>query len=218
MAVRRAYGSAEKAARRQNILDAAERLYVADFAQGLPGIAQIADAAGLAKGTVYLYFDTKEEIFAALLLAKWNRVLDALGETLASSRSADDTVTAFLRRFVECLDASPLLMRLDALEGSVLGSRMTSKAVHDFKISFHVEMSRVSLALEAKLNLPPGRGLPLLTRTHALTRGLWQAMAAHETVSDSGIKAGATGRKPHTTFALEATEALAEYWYGALHR
>jgi AcrR family transcriptional regulator len=57
-------GDARKAQRREEILAQAARV----FAQrGYPGtdMQAVADAAGVAKGTVYLYFASKEELFLA---------------------------------------------------------------------------------------------------------------------------------------------------------
>jgi AcrR family transcriptional regulator len=51
-------------------LTAADELFAAAQDQ-LPSVSSIAEAAGLAKGTVYLNFETKEEIFAQLLLEGW---------------------------------------------------------------------------------------------------------------------------------------------------
>jgi len=54
-----------KAARREEILAAARRVVAA---RGLRGttIADMADEAGIALGTIYLYFSSKEAVFAAL--------------------------------------------------------------------------------------------------------------------------------------------------------
>ena len=51
--------------RRQQLLDAAERVLLErGFADTT--VAQVAEVAGVAKGTVYLYFDSKNELIAAL--------------------------------------------------------------------------------------------------------------------------------------------------------
>lgn len=54
-----------KAARREEILSAARRVFSARGFRGTT-IADIADEAGIALGTIYLYFASKEEVFAAL--------------------------------------------------------------------------------------------------------------------------------------------------------
>ena len=55
----------DKDRRRREFLDAAHRLF--RERRDLPPVAEIATLAGLAKGTVYRYFRSKEEIFVALL-------------------------------------------------------------------------------------------------------------------------------------------------------
>ena len=54
-----------KAARREEILAAARRVFAVQGFRGTT-IADIADAAGTALGTIYLYFPSKEDVFAAL--------------------------------------------------------------------------------------------------------------------------------------------------------
>src|SRR5919198_4447147 len=51
--------------RRQDILDAAVRVLKAKGAADVT-VSDITDAAGVAKGTFYLYFDSKEHLFAGL--------------------------------------------------------------------------------------------------------------------------------------------------------
>jgi AcrR family transcriptional regulator len=75
----------EKAARRQQILDAARKLL---FAKGLSrtSVNQIARTAELSIGTVYFYFENKEDIFAALQ-AEGLAILHR--EVLAACRQTD---------------------------------------------------------------------------------------------------------------------------------
>src|SRR5688572_28258418 len=61
----RAVADEDKEARRHSILDAAERLFLR-HPDRMASVAEVATAAGLAKGTVYLYFPSKEEMLLAL--------------------------------------------------------------------------------------------------------------------------------------------------------
>jgi AcrR family transcriptional regulator len=54
-----------KAARREEILDAARRVFAERGFKGTT-VADIAEVAGIALGTVYLYFPSKDDVFAAL--------------------------------------------------------------------------------------------------------------------------------------------------------
>ena len=71
----RAIDEADKARRRQTLLNSALELFLARPTE-LPSVQSIASRAGLAKGTVYLYFDTKEEIFLTILKSFTHRSCD----------------------------------------------------------------------------------------------------------------------------------------------
>jgi AcrR family transcriptional regulator len=74
---RRAVATEDQKKRKQAILVAARDLFNAGDGT-LPAASEIAAAADLAKGTVYIYFRTKEEIFLALLLQECIDVLDRI--------------------------------------------------------------------------------------------------------------------------------------------
>jgi AcrR family transcriptional regulator len=57
--------SRSAAERREDLLDAAARVFT-EKGIGHATVADIAEAAGVAKGTFYLYFDTKEHLLGAL--------------------------------------------------------------------------------------------------------------------------------------------------------
>lgn len=61
----RAINAQDKELRREAILDAAESLWLSQ-PERMANVAEIAAAAGLAKGTVYLYFRSKEELLLAI--------------------------------------------------------------------------------------------------------------------------------------------------------
>lgn len=61
----RAVAVADKEERRQALLDAAEALFLAQ-PDRMANVSEVAEAAGLGKGTVYLYFPSKEEMLLAL--------------------------------------------------------------------------------------------------------------------------------------------------------
>lgn len=80
--------------RRTQILDAAEGLLVERGLQ--TSIADIAEAAGVAKGTVYLYFASRDELLAALRARYLERFGAAVGESADRRRpDAAAAVVAF---------------------------------------------------------------------------------------------------------------------------
>ncbi|WP_431980332.1 TetR/AcrR family transcriptional regulator [Streptomyces qinglanensis] len=60
--------------RRRQILDATAALLLDDGYEALT-VSKVAARAGVAKGTVYLYFDSKQELLAALQAEMWDRML-----------------------------------------------------------------------------------------------------------------------------------------------
>ncbi|MDF2368989.1 TetR family transcriptional regulator [Sneathiella sp.] len=107
---RRAVSTVQKEAKRDAILIAARALFVETGFSDI-NIAEIARRAGLAKGTVYLYFKTKEEIFLNLAseeLESWFDVLDNALLSPETTRSIPD----FVGMMKGLLAERPLLLRL----------------------------------------------------------------------------------------------------------
>ena len=172
MAVKRAYGSEDKQARRAAIFSAAAALF-GDGRGDLPTAHAIAQACGLAKGTVYLYFRSKEAIFSALLLDGWGEVVGLVEEAFALSASScgDDPAAVFLAAYIAHLDRHRGLLRLDALRPTLeQGLDLTSLA--EFKRTFVERLIAGGALIDRRLSLRGGKGVKLLTRTHALTCGL----------------------------------------------
>lgn len=80
---KRARSDEEKALRRSHILHAAESIF-ADVGYESFSMAKLSKEAGVVKGTLYLYFDTREEVF----LVMYNRSLKRWGEAFVSSLGA----------------------------------------------------------------------------------------------------------------------------------
>ena len=209
-----AHALEDKAVRRTAILQAANLLFAAGDGD-LPTAAKIASATGLAKGTVYLYFQTKEEIFAALLLQKWGGVMEesrALLQMTKGPRAAK--VGAFLTALVAHLEGRPEILRLDALGYGVVERNMSRDVLTAHKAEFMMRLETTGSVIDVALRIPEGRGIQLLMRTYALTRGLWQSYQHTEETLSAGVVV--SQRLVANTFGVELREALTEYWRGAL--
>lgn len=70
----------------ETILEAAARVFSGrPFHEVL--IEEIATAAGVGKGTIYRYFETKEDLYFAAILHSFDKLSDALAESLAQETS-----------------------------------------------------------------------------------------------------------------------------------
>src|ERR1700759_5383530 len=82
--------------RHQEVLEAARRIF-ARLGYSATNVEEIAKEAGMAKGTVYLYFKSKEEVFAAVLA----RDLDNLPNRTIEGMSAVQSFAKRLRIFLD---------------------------------------------------------------------------------------------------------------------
>lgn len=77
----------EKEHRREEILDAAQRVF---FEKGLPAATmdEIADTAELSKGTLYLYYKSKEDLYLGVMMRGMQVLLEMFTEVAKSGESA----------------------------------------------------------------------------------------------------------------------------------
>lgn len=167
----RAHQPDEKNARRQEILAAAAGLWpatsFADFR-----MATLAAHAGLAKGTLYLYFSSKEHLFLALLEQSLYPWMDRLTHRLAAQRRP--TPASVARLFTEAFAADPTVDRLLPLLESVLEHSIDAPTALAFKQRLLANATPLARALERTLPALARRGLEVLILIRALHSGYRQ--------------------------------------------
>ncbi|HEX6290394.1 MAG TPA: TetR family transcriptional regulator [Herpetosiphonaceae bacterium] len=172
---RRAVRDEQKQERRQALLDVAWQLFQATSYQALT-INEIADRTGLAKGTVYLYFKTKEELFLSLQeqqFEAWFGEVDARLRALDSSQQDHGAIQQIVAILAETLAHRPGFTRLLAIMHSILEQNIDFATAARFKAMLLLHVSQTGALLEAHLHfLQPGQGAQVLLRIHALTIGL----------------------------------------------
>jgi AcrR family transcriptional regulator len=175
MTTPRAMDDEAKEARRQTILEVAVGLLDETPYASLT-MAQIAQSAGLAKGTLYLYFKTKEDIYLELLVHEFGGWMEDVREGCTGD------APAIARHISRTLCARPRLTRLLALQHAQLEASVDAQAVMICRRRLRDAMLPCAEALEAALTqLAPGDGFRLLIWVHAAACGLIPlgAPAAH---------------------------------------
>lgn len=168
----RARNFEDKQARRESILNEAlalwEEVSYPDFT-----MSALAGRLGLAKGTLYLYFPTKEELFLTLyerLLQTWFDELEA-----ALARRAGWSPDGVAEVMAESLVRHPALTRLIPLLEGILEHNISLEKALAYKTWLLEQVGRVGAKLEAALPyLSPGDGIRVLVYLQALTCGLVQ--------------------------------------------
>ena len=171
----RATASEEKEVRRQQILEAAAELFrswsFADITMD-----RIADLAGVAKGTLYLYFRTKEALFLSLFeqqLSTWYSELEVL-----SSRVGGTVKPAAAAHVIaSTLSARPILSRLHGLLHSALGLNIDLDSVLDFRRRQRRRITSLSPVLASRIDgLSEPAAVRFLIRLETVIGGLsWAA-------------------------------------------
>ncbi|MBC7660063.1 MAG: TetR/AcrR family transcriptional regulator [Chitinophagaceae bacterium] len=87
----------------QRILEAAKTLF-GRYGMKKTSIEEIAQAAGLGKGTVYLYFKSKDEIFSVLASQFATEFETALDHALKDPRTPTDRLRAFIETRIGFFD------------------------------------------------------------------------------------------------------------------
>ena len=120
----RARSAEQKALRRRAVLEAAET-YFLEVGYEAFSMSKLAKKIGLAKGTFYLYFQTREELFLTLYeqsLIRWSQIfIDGLSDSMTSkaysqklfsTASADGTFLPLLIRLEHMIEHNVAIPRL----------------------------------------------------------------------------------------------------------
>ncbi|SHI99956.1 transcriptional regulator, TetR family [Desulfatibacillum alkenivorans DSM 16219] len=191
MSLKRAVSDGDKQKKRQLIIDTAARLFRSSNFQDIKMI-DVAKAAGMAKGTVFLYFRTKEEVF--LELSKQNfsvfftQANAALEQALVSEepRSVDtfsDSVTAIL-------EMAPLMRPLASITSAILEQNISYEAALEYKTFLNSNLEKTGNMIEQYFPaLKPGAGVKILVWSFSLMIGLQQLSEPSEICKEVMSKA-----------------------------
>ncbi|MDO8447212.1 MAG: TetR family transcriptional regulator [Rhodoferax sp.] len=169
----RARSQADKDVRRTQLTEAATRLFAHASFEAVT-IARVAEAAGVAKGTAYIYFATKEALFLELVRAELTQWLDSLTLTLKRLRSTQPA-RAVPNAVARSLAERPVLRRLLVLLHTVIEPNIDEASARNFKLFLRDLLTEAGAAIAPKI---PGLSLEdamtLVLQTHALVISITQ--------------------------------------------
>lgn len=201
----RAIDCDEKEARRQAILDAADQLF-ADR-QDLANVADVAMAAGLAKGTVYLYFQSKEELYLALHLRHAEHFFTTIIERLNRPQQFRfEEMQALANQHI--LETTIYLPLSACCIGFAARTVRAEVAAH-FQARLTEWLKAAGRGLEFHFaKLARGEGVRLLKHSYAIMIGLYSLMRAEPDGAPKCPQIEGMG-----SFQQEASLALSRYWF-----
>ena len=208
---KRAIAPEHKSARRDQIVRAAQELSekAAQFS-----VDQLARRAGVAKGTVYLYFGTREEILLAVHEKQTHEVFDVVERALAASEPTGESV---VRAGLRYLRAHPEFYPLAANCRYMLDTNIGTEAALAFKVGIGARLENLGRRIEELYpRLKAGEGAILLMNSYALIVGLWQQ-------ADTPQCLRAAMQRPEMRifridFERQLTAALLDLWEAAARR
>jgi AcrR family transcriptional regulator len=209
----RAVAPKDKSERRTAIVAAAAALLRRDPSATF-SVEELARRAGLAKGTVYLYFGTREEVLLALHAQQARELFDVVEQALAAPESHG-------RRVVEdglaYLRAHPEFYPVAGNCRYMLDTNIGTDAAFAFKLGIAQRLEPLGKRIEELYpGLAAGEGVALLTNCYAMIIGLWQQ-------TDPPLCLRKVMHRPEMAlfrvdFEKQLVAALLDLWEGAERR
>ena len=171
-----------KEARREQLLAVAAELWQEKNFATIT-MNEVASRANLAKGTTYLYFQTKEELLLALLERELKNWFLELGTNLSKKTSL--TPKEFAQTIAKSLVNRQAFTRLICIQASILEHNIDFERALAFKSFLLEQATNAARLLEAKLEfLKRGEGMILLQRINALIVGFYDLANPSETIQN----------------------------------
>lgn len=211
--LRRARAPEAKTERRAAILRAAEALLRADPSATF-SVDALASRAGLAKGTLYLYFRTREEVVLAVHEKQVHELFDAFEAALDDPcADAHRVLEAGCRYHRE----RPESYALAANCRQCLDTNVSIDAAVSFKLGLAPRIAAIGARIESLVpGLAAGEGAALLMNSYAMIIGLWQQ-------ADTPARLRKAMHRPELAlfridFEKQLVAALNDLWDSALRR
>jgi len=190
----RAVSRDQKQERRERILDAARELFAGAPYEEI-SMLHVAERAVLAKGTLYLYFNTKEELFLALLareIEDWFDEIDKMMEDLRS-RGKPCPPEEFSRLLSQSLVSRPVAVRLIVISQAILEHNIDYTSALSYKQMLNAHIVQTGSILEECLPyLQPGQGARLILWIYLLVIGVQSvaepAPVVQRTLTEPGME------------------------------
>jgi TetR/AcrR family transcriptional regulator, fatty acid metabolism regulator protein len=113
--------------KRERILSAAERIF-ARHGFFAAKVSDVAKEAGVADGTIYLYFKSKDDLLISLFERRMQQVNDTLRTAIAAVKSPRDQLRAFISAYLQLVHDEP-----SAAEVLTIELRQSSKFMKEYE-------------------------------------------------------------------------------------
>ena len=133
------------AARKEEIIEACARLYETMSFKEIT-IKEIGAATSFTRTSIYNYFETKEEIFLALLQREYEQWVDAMSAVMAVEASM--TRDELARTLARTLTDRPRLLRLLSMNLYDMEANSRPERLAEFKVAYGASLDAVTRMVE----------------------------------------------------------------------
>lgn len=206
----RARDGDQKLARKQTLMDAGWQLFL-ESGQ-MPSVSQVVQAAGLAKGTFYIYFKTKEELFLELMSGALSEFFQELNQSLSQKEiDLEGYVDLFVRKFHK----DHMLIKLGALMAGVLEQNTEEEAVKKFKMNLVCQLTNAAKLLHERFPvIDEKQAARMILRSYSVLLGVAQLIPS--TPIQSRLLEDPALEVLALDFAEESKAILRALWASAL--
>jgi TetR/AcrR family fatty acid metabolism transcriptional regulator len=177
--------------KRERILTAAERIFARRgfFAAK---VSDVAKEAGVADGTIYLYFKSKDDLLISLFERRMQQVNEALREAVAGIDSPREQLRAFIKTYLQLVHDEPT-----AVEVLTIELRQISKFMKEYENPQFADFLRLlgGIIADAQERRELDRSIP----AHVAARmifGVLDELALAWVLAKQPLAGGAAGTRP----------------------
>lgn len=210
--LKRACTDASKEARRQSILDAGMELFLANPYE-LPTVSAISKRCNIAKGTIYIYFKTKEEIFINIIESLFTGFVNATKAIILASKGESNVVEYIVNKWCDYYSENRMMVMLAGVSNNIIEANIDVESASAHKKSLQIQVLSLGETLSKVLNKDKFFCASMLMRSYAITLGISRISNLTEKVQEAH-KGGAEFIAPE--FRSELYNTLLPFWNGSL--
>lgn len=116
--------------KRKKILDAAVRVFAREGFYNAK-VEEVAREAGVAHGTVYLYFGSKEDLLISVFRENLRELIEYVGSEIQKEKDAEARLKRMIHLQIELIETNPELTELLLVEFPQTGKFLSSQAIDE---------------------------------------------------------------------------------------
>ncbi len=169
---KRAVSDEQKLARKNHIQEAALKLFKTKSFNEI-NMDSIAKEANVAKGTVFFYFETKEELFLAIAKNKFEDLFNSINKSLTDLIGKNPKKSDLKKIIISHLKENSILTRLIAILNITLEKNINYETAYKFKKDLHDNILKTGQLIEKCMpSLKIGYGVKIMMWINVLMIGI----------------------------------------------